>query len=230
MTRVTLLLLLVLAMLDAGAATVYVTSELQFGLHADKSSSSPILKLVPSGTALELIKTEGQASFVRTPDGSDGWIDSSYLVQQPVATVSSEQTGTALAETATDTLVTPEGSEPVETLEQQLKSERVRIGELQVQIAELRKRLGQDGSNDSLYEKIDQLAMEKKQLEVQLAQLVEGAGEQSLPPLSGNSGAEGLYNLRNTLIFVAVALVAGIIAGLYLMDFLYRRRHGGFRI
>lgn len=215
------LLPVVLAVLvnGAGAATVYVTSELQFGLHADRLTTSPILKLVPSGTPLELIETEDQASFVRMADGTEGWLDNSYVVNESAA-------ATGLAGTEADQGL---AGQDAATLEQQLKSERVKSGELQVQIAELRKRIGQDGSNDTLYEKIDQLAMEKKQLEVQLAQILEGDGPPA-PALSANPDPGGLYNLRNMAISLVVALVAGVIAGLYLMDFLYRRRHGGFRV
>lgn len=216
-TQTSIMLLLVVC--NAGAATVYVTNQLQFGLHADKTISSPVVKIVPTGTPLELVKSEDQLSYVRTADGVGGWLDNSYLTQEaPVGMP---------AQTTSDAQLQSDGAN---SLEQQLKSERVKTGELQVQIAELRKRLGQDGSNDSLYEKIDQLAVEKKQLEVQLAQLLEGSGRPSFELLPDNAGPEGFYNLRNMLITLAVALIAGIIAGLYLMDFLYRRRHGGFRV
>jgi hypothetical protein len=213
---------LLLIAITVKAETVYVTNELQLGLHADKNDTSPITALVNSGTALELIKTEDKLSYVRTADGKDGWVDSSYLVKTAPGNTTS-----SIAES-----VTPDGTAATETttLEQQLKSERVKTGELQVQIAELRKRLGQDGSNDSLYEKIDQLAVEKKQLEIQLAQLMEGSGQLLPVPDAEITESNGLYNPRNAIIALVVAIIAGVIAGLYLMDFLYRRRHGGFRI
>jgi uncharacterized protein YgiM (DUF1202 family) len=223
-----LLLLLVLASANATAATVFVTSQLQFGLHADKSIGSPVIKLLPTGTPLELIKTEDTLSYVRTEDGTGGWIDNSYLTQDepltPTDSVASPQTPSDVQQQSP--AETGDGS----TLEQQLKTERVRAGELQVQVAELRKRLGQDGTTDSLYEKIDQLAVEKKQMEVRMAQILEERGAPAAALRPDNTGPDGLYNLRNMLIALAVSLVAGIIAGLYLMDFLYRRRHGGFRI
>lgn len=200
--------------------TVYVSPELQFGLHADKLNTSPILKLVPSGTALKLIRTEDRSSLVRMVDGTEGWMDNSYLANTPAP---------APANTAAPVVTDVPATSDAPSIEQQLKSERVRTGELQVQIAELRKRLGQDGSNDSLYEKIDQLAMEKKDLEIQLAQILEG-DVPAAPGLSASPGPDGFFNLRNFIIAFAVALVAGVIAGLYLMDFRYRRRHGGFRV
>jgi SH3 domain protein len=215
------IVLLIIA-LTVNAETVYVTNQLQLGLHADKSETSPITALVNSGTALELIKTEDKLSYVRTAEGKDGWVDTSYLIKtdpgntSPSVAVPLNSDGAAGTEVA--------------SLEQQLKSERVKTGELQVQIAELRKRLGQDGSNDSLYEKIDQLAVEKKQLEIQLAQLLEGSGQLLPVPDAEITEPGGLYNPRNAIIALVVALIAGVIAGLYLMDFLYRRRHGGFRV
>ncbi len=204
------------------ADTVYVTNRLQLGLHADKTDTSPIIALLDSGTALELIKSEDNLSYVHTADGMDGWVDSSYLLRDNPATAvpSGDEPAPQVEGSGTDQT----------TLEQQLKSERVKTGELQVQIAELRKRLGQDGSNDSLYEKIDQLAVEKKQLEIQLAQLLEGSNQLTPVPNADSIEVEGLYNPRNAIIAVVVSLIAGVIAGLYLMDFLYRRRHGGFRV
>jgi hypothetical protein len=209
--------LLLLLTINAGAATRYVTSEWQVGLHADKLVTSPILKLVSIGTALEVVKTEDSTSFVRTPDGIEGWVDNSYLVDQPTTAVPA-------VSSATDAGVTQDTS-----LEQQLKSERVRTGELQVELAELRKHLGQANDDKSLYEKIDQLAMEKKELEVQLAKILEGTVPEAagVPP---GPDPDSFYNFRNLLISLVVALIAGVIGGLYLMDFIYRRRHGGFRI
>lgn len=219
---------MVLVCANSTAATVFVTSQLQFGLHADKSIGSPVIKLVPTGTPLELIKTEDTFSYVRTEDGTGGWIDNSYLTEDspltPAESAASPQTPSE-GQPQSPAVSGDEG-----TLEQQLKTERVRTGELQVQVAELRKRLGQDGTTDSLYEKIDQLAVENKQMEVRMAQLLEERGAPANVPRADNIGPDGLYNLRNMLITLAVALVAGIIAGLYLMDFIYRRRHGGFRI
>ncbi len=211
-------IMLLLAVGNAGAATVYVTSQLQFGLHADKTTSSPVVKVLPTGTPLELVKTEENLSYVRTVDGVDGWIDNSYVTQENPAVIPAQIT------------IAAQSPDEASLVEQDLKSERIKTGELQVQIAELRKRLGQDGSNDSLYEKIDRLAVEKKQLEVQLAQLLEGTGQPQSESLPDNTGPESFYNLRNMLIILSVALIAGVIAGLYLMDFLYRRRHGGFRV
>lgn len=206
-----LILLLVVFVSPAIAETVYVTNNLQIGLHADKTTDSPIIKVMASGTPLEVIKAEDKTTNVRTAEGEVGWIDNSYLLQnKPSSAVSAS------------------GADG--TQEQQLKTEMVKNGELQVEVAELRKRLGQNLNNDSLYEKIDQLTVEKKQLEVQLAQIFEGAGQPVVDLPDNAVGNEEHYTQTNLLLAFAAALVAGILAGLYLMDWLYRRRHGGFRV
>ena len=132
---------LVFVAITVSADTVYVTNRLQLGLHADKTDTSPIILLLDSGTALELIKTEGNLSYVHTADGIDGWVDSSYLLQEnPATAVPSGDVPKPL-------VIESSGADQT-TLEQQLKTERVKTGELQVQIAELRGKLtdqGQDG-------------------------------------------------------------------------------------
>jgi SH3 domain protein len=231
------------ACISSYAATVYVSDQLEVGLYTDKTVTSPIIKTVPVGTPLELIKTEETLSFVRTLDGVGGWIDNSYLSQtgtgvtqlrdaQARIKILEESLAKAQQTISAVEAGTVAGVDAEKfSLEQELKSERVKVGDLQAQLAELRKRLGQDSSNDSLYEKIDQLAVENKQLQIQLARLLEGAdlaefGVQPAAAATGNS----LLSLRNVLITLALTLIAGTGLGLYLMDLLNRRRHGGFRI
>ena len=76
----TLLVAMLLASASVSGQTVYVTDQLQIGLHADKVTDSPILKIVPTGTALEVVKVEENMSFVNGPGGISGWIDNSYLI------------------------------------------------------------------------------------------------------------------------------------------------------
>ena len=65
--------------LVANAAPVYVTDKISIGLHEDKTPESPIVKVVPSGTRLELIKQEDNLSFVSDASGITGWVDNSYI-------------------------------------------------------------------------------------------------------------------------------------------------------
>lgn len=235
----------------SAAQTLFVTGQLKAGLHEEKSLDSPIVKVVPTGTSLEIIKREDSASFVREPGGASGWIDNSYLVDtapggNPAAgdadKVQSLQAELDKANKRIETLIAQTGPVQVdeqvaaltkekEAADQQYKSERIKVGELQVQLAELRKRLGQNNDADALYKKIDKLTEENKQLEIQLARAKDNpAGEgrqQTASLMNGNSGP-GYW--RNVAIAILVTFLTGVGLGVYGMDIINRRRHGGFRV
>jgi len=225
------------------AQTVYVTDQLQIGLHADKVIDSPIVKIIPTGTPLDVVKIEDQMTFVREPGGASGWADNSYLIQTEPARnrlapaqariqeLEGSLTRAELKLTSVDTGSMQAFEDQITLLEQQLKSERVKTGELQVELAELRKRLGQDNSNDALYEKIDSLSVENRQLQIQLTQILEhGAPDLSSLQTAYMAGTQGYLTAGNIIIALVIVLTAGVILGLYLMDIIIRRRHGGFRI
>ncbi|MGK0297011.1 MAG: SH3 domain protein [Gammaproteobacteria bacterium] len=224
------------------AEIVYVTDQLQIGLHSEKNLDSPIVKIVASGTSLELIKTEEHLSFVREPDGTGGWIDSSYI--------SSTRSASALLRTAESRIKTLEetvsqsspetadtgsleiniSNDEIELLRQQLQQERQRANKLQTDMSDLVQRLDQTGNPDSLYEKIDQLSAANRELEQQLANIIEGLPATPLNNINSTDTERDWLTAKNAFISVLILLVMGIIAGMYIMDFINRKRHGGFRV
>jgi len=62
------------------AETVYIDDKIKIGLHQDKDIDSPIIKLLPGGTALEVVKRDTPLTQVKEPGGTSGWIDNRYLV------------------------------------------------------------------------------------------------------------------------------------------------------
>jgi SH3 domain protein len=74
-----------LAVPCAIAETVYVTDILQLGLHrAQDTSDTPFRNLV-SGTELEVLRRIPNFAEVRTPDGEQGWVKSTFLVPEKPA-------------------------------------------------------------------------------------------------------------------------------------------------
>lgn len=70
------------------AETAYVIDKLLVGVHTDKTLESPIIKVFPTGTQLEVLKREGELAQVKGPDNVTGWVDASYLTnEQPAAAV-----------------------------------------------------------------------------------------------------------------------------------------------
>ena len=110
MRKVLLALLLVLGPLSAFAATMYISDELTVPLRRGPSNGHKIINAaLPSGLALEVLGEDRAAGFtqVRTPNGTEGWVPTQFLVNQPVA---KERLAAA--------------TKRIETLEAQLKSTR----------------------------------------------------------------------------------------------------------
>lgn len=86
--KVLLALLLALGPAAALAATLYISDELTVPLRRGPSNGHKIINAaLPSGLALEVLGEDSAAGFtqVRTPNGVEGWIQSQYLVNQPIA-------------------------------------------------------------------------------------------------------------------------------------------------
>jgi SH3 domain protein len=86
--KVLLALLLSLTPLFAFAATLYISDELTVPLRRGPSNGHKIINAaLPSGLALEVLGEDSAAGFtqVRTPNGTEGWVPTQFLVNQPIA-------------------------------------------------------------------------------------------------------------------------------------------------
>jgi SH3 domain protein len=81
----TLLLSLVAGV--AGAQTRYVTDDLEVTLRSGQSTRNSIVRMLKSGTALEVLETDAASGYtkVRVRGGTEGWVLTRFLVSQPVA-------------------------------------------------------------------------------------------------------------------------------------------------
>jgi len=88
MRKILLALALSLLALTGQAATVYISDALTVPLRRGPSHNHRILHAgLPSGMALEVLSEDRAAGFtqVRTPNGTEGWVPTQYLVEQPIA-------------------------------------------------------------------------------------------------------------------------------------------------
>jgi SH3 domain protein len=71
----------------AFAETQYVTDQYDFNLRAGQSNRYKIIRTLPSGTPLEIIRVDSKTGYaqVRTEDGTTGYILTRYLQQEPAA-------------------------------------------------------------------------------------------------------------------------------------------------
>ena len=219
--------------LIALAETVYINDKVTVGLHQDKDVDSAITKTLTSGTALEVLKRDTPLTQVKEPAGTIGWIDNRYLADAAPGRSQllqlQEKAGKLEAELsalkANSQNISPSSDADAQkfamvlkenqSLQQQLQSEQLKAGELQAQASELRNQLSQAG------------ARERSTVETD-SQATSGI------TMTGIQDKFGFItdnlNWRTILAGMAVCIVIGLIGGAWLMDWAFRRRHGGFRI
>jgi len=79
--------LLLLSCGAQGATTRYVTDQFQVTMRIGESTSHKILKMLPSGTPVEVLRANPQTGYseVRTADGKTGYVLSRQLMDTPSA-------------------------------------------------------------------------------------------------------------------------------------------------
>ncbi len=72
---------------SAQAATLYVSDHLEIQMRSGKSTQHRIIRMLPSGTPLEVLEVdqEGGWTRVRAPSGTDGWVLSRFLMSGAAA-------------------------------------------------------------------------------------------------------------------------------------------------
>ncbi len=222
--------LLALAPALASAETAYVIDRIEVGLHVENDIESPIQKLVGTGTELEVLQRGDDFSQVETLSGETGWINSAYLIDEKPGTIFENTTDSVLQtelesakseiENLRNQLATTDDTEASE----QIKTMRLKIGELQAELTQLRIDNDSQENNDELYERISRVEQEKIELQGIIDELNNPGDETSIKQYLAN-----LFSKRNLLYFLSI-LIAGAIIGISIFDLISRRRHGGFRI
>ncbi|MGH8487640.1 MAG: TIGR04211 family SH3 domain-containing protein [Gammaproteobacteria bacterium] len=209
------------------AEQAYVIDRLLIGIHKDKDLESQIIKVLPTGTRLEVLKREAGLAQIKGPEGITGWVDAVYLMPERPARVVAD------------------------ALDKQNKQLDAEVKKLKERLKRLRTAsAGPAVPNASRAEGPDPQAYETEKLQKQNAALTRSLEEQRLrieelqtrlatlaapssgatPPSTVAANEPFIAKFKLHLIFAALALVLGAGWGFYLADYLQRRRHGGFRI
>ena len=80
-------LLLLLPVAHASAQSVWVSDQFEVMLRTGPSTSNAIERMLPSGTALEVVERDEATGYsrVRTRAGTEGWVLTRYLMSEPSA-------------------------------------------------------------------------------------------------------------------------------------------------
>ncbi len=207
------------------AEVAYVTDKIKIGLHQEASNESPIIKLVPSGTKLNIIERENDLIYAEEPEGVRGWINNQNILNSKPgrAKVIELETVNKELEKKIQTLQNEsEKSISNEELEKKLDAERLKVGELQVELTNIKSKAGNIESNEKLLADINHLKNANKQLINQL----ESSG------IVSDENGNQISSKNSSLKFISfmIIFIFGVIGGILILDFINRRRHGGFRV
>lgn len=239
--RRTVLALLLLVGPGAFAETAYISAQVEVGLHEERSAHSAILDLLPEGTELEVLERDGDAARVRLVDGREGWIPTEYLSAE----------ASAPAELAELRRRLPELMAALEREQAaRLEADR-RIAASEEEIAALRagipaQETGEEGAqseeNTRILRDFELLADENRQLKQQITELEEmqaAARETGSDSVSGatlrthGSGGHppGIFERPAWhWLLIGFVLLFSFGLGAFAVDWITRRRHGGYRI
>ena len=207
------------------AEVAYVTDKIKIGLHQEASNESPIIKLVPSGTKLNIIERENDLIYAEEPEGVRGWVNSQNILNSKPGRTKVIELETVNKELEKKILTLQNESEKLisnEELEKKLNTERLKVGELQVELTNIKSKAGNIESNDKLLADINHLKNANKQLINQL----ESSG------IVSDENGNQISSKNSSLKFISfmIIFIFGIIGGILILDFINRRRHGGFRV
>lgn len=231
------------------AATVYVIDKLLVGLHESKDLDSAIVKVLPTGTVLEVLERDGELALVAEPDGVKGWVDAAYLMDTPPAATrvaELEKTNAELERRLKQPVpaATAAGAAPADNpqidaltkentdLKDKLSDEKLRTGTLQSEIASLRAQVKTTAQPPDvrlveLERSRDELERDLENARHKIAEFEARASQDDIAALVPIVLRE--YAKSIAIIVILLAVVA-FVGGAYLVDWLNRRRHGGFRI
>ena len=251
-TRLLILLLALGPNLAAVAEPVYVIDKLLVGVHEDKDLDSAIIKVLPTGTKLEVLARDGELAQVVDPDQVKGWVDAAYLTDELPAELrltalvaekaalearvkALEQTPGAAAApmpTVSDNAQVDALTKENTALKGKLSDERLRLGQSQSEVAALRAEVSNAAAPPDA--RLLELERARDALNRELGAARDRLAEYEARSSLADTAALVPLVLRDylTWILLALALIAALAfaGGMYVVDLMNRRRHGGFRV
>ncbi len=204
----------VVAQDDAGQS-VWVSDEFEITMRRGQGNRQAIIRMLASGTRLELLEKNDEAgySLVRTGSGAEGWVLNRYLLRQPPARVTMPGLQAKLIQ--------------IEAQRTQLTRE---LRELTAERGALQRKLQQSvASSDDVHQELDrvrELSNNVIQIDIDNVQLRQSLGETQAELEKARDENRRLASRSDREWFVIGALVVifGILVGLILPRIRWRRK------
>lgn len=230
MPKLTALLTLVLAGLLTGWVWgAHITDKLVVGLYPAPKVEGQPLRLLSSGTPLEVLRRQDGFAEVRLADDETGWIESEYVTEEKPAKAMLLETqarlrqmGLELAKLRGESAApgADSGQGPGET-----GGDTGALARAEQRIAELQSALAAQQRSSDAQARLDRV---NAQVREALDALAQSQGLTLQP--AGDDAAAPFFERYRVLIVAVSALVLGFGGGVAFIDYRIRKRHGGFRI
>lgn len=215
MTRKLLLAALLTLAAAAQAETRYASDELEIALRSGTSTQHRILRMIPSGTPLQVLQHDEASGYtkVRAPSGTEGWVLTRLLMTTPsardrLAAAEKKLAELELQSRQRQTRLSETGKE-IQALEQALEQTRAENQKLSKQLADIQRTASSALAIDS----------ENKDLKNSLMQM-----QRDQETLRQENEALRDRTARDWFMIGAGVLVVGIILGLLLPRIRLRKR------
>ncbi len=224
------------------AETAYIVDQLLVGLHQDKDIDSPIIKVLSTGTEVDIINREGDFAEIREMNENKiGWVDASYLMLDKPAKVQLIKLQTKIQELesqegvqATQAIREQHATEvallkkQIEDLKQNISSEKLKTGELEASISQREKKLAhiEANSGDNRLTALEKINGDL-QNQLDLAQRGKTKTYNNQPAILR---ALEPFKQRTVQISLAILALVAFLLGRRWEDKSNRKRHGGFKV
>jgi len=210
--------LLVSALLFASAASAdsaWVSDEFEITLRSGPSTSNAIELMLSSGTQLEVLERDSESGYsrVRTGGGTEGWVLTRYLMNEPAAR---EQLATLTSQLSSEASRGSSLNAQLGTIRTEYDNATQRIETLEREKSELEEELGEIKRTSANVLSINN---QNKQLREQLA-----AEEIRVATLEQENRELTSQTTRYWFMSGALVLVVGMVLGLWLPRIRWQRR------
>ena len=227
----------------------YISPRLQLGIHTQASMDSPIAALISSGTAVSVLQKKDEFTQIKTSDGNQGWIKSKFLTEDKPAALQVKELEQALKqsqEKLADLQAEKQQQEDSQPDDEQSDAglSETEVANYEQQIRELQAeiRAWEQMENEDKQERKEQIQQINQQLQDRLSRIaVLSTGQESSADLLRTQLLEGLHQTsvaeqgfialikKDYLVHLVIGGICFFL-GIFIMDLINRRRHGGYRI
>lgn len=209
------LILFLMSAQFANAATRYVTDVFQVTLRSGKSTQNEIVRMLPSGTALNVLEVDSKSGYSRvsTPSGKEGWILTRYLMDLPSARARLSRSETKLAGNEQNLGKIKEELNLTSNQKRVLESERKKLSEQNIKLSKQLSEIKQTSSNAIKLSSDNQLL--KKQV---------GENEREIQFLQQENASLQDRSNRDWFMVGALVVVASMIFGILLTRIRWKKK------